>query len=538
MRARDAVLAVTRGSMRGIVRLTFLALCLAGCATEFDSSDEAIGSSANLTFTPVGRFDHGSFGETAAEVAAYHADSRRLLVVNGELEAIDVLDLSDPTAPVLGGRVDISPYGGAVTSVAIHAGLAAAAVPAAVKTDPGSVVFFDVESLEVRAVVEVGAVPDMVTYSPDGAYAIVANEGEPNDDYTVDPEGSVTVIRMRWGGPDEVRTARFTAFDAAPPNGVRLKAGVRASVDLEPEYVTVSDSSRTAYVTLQENNAMAVIDLRTATVMRLLPLGAQDHSMEGRGLDPSNRDSAIQIASWPVRGLYMPDAIDAFSIWDRTYLAMANEGDGREWGDYVDEARISSLALDQTAFPDAAAIQAPAALGRLNVLTTEGDEDGDGDYDALYSLGARSFSIRDTSGRIVWDSADELEQLVASLHPANFNANDDENGLDGRSDDRGPEPEAIAVARLWGRHFAFVGLERISAIAVYDVERPWSPRFVEYVSTRDFGVEPGEETDAGDLAPEGIVVVSRDDSPTGRPLLIATYETSGTTRIFEISCGE
>jgi hypothetical protein len=275
-----------------------------------------------------------------------------------------------------------------------------------------------------------------------------------------------------------------------------------------------------AYVTLQEANSLAVVDLSVPLVTNILPLGTKDHSAAGNGLDPSDRDGpAIRIGAWPVRGMFMPDAIASFAVGGVTYLVTANEGDARS-----EPARVSSVVLDPTAFPNAAFLRQNANLGRLNISTIDGDTDGDGDFDVLYAYGARSFTIWDDMGNMVFDSGDQLEQITAALIPNLFNANDGlASAFDTRSDDKGPEPEAVTVGEVDGKPYLFVGLERSGGgVLVYDLSNPAAPVFVQYV-----------RSDA-DVAPEGLVFVPAADSPTGLPLLLVSNEVSATVAIYEI----
>jgi hypothetical protein len=473
----------------------------------------------------------------AAEIVAYDAQSKRLFIVNAPQASVDVVDITDPAQPSVVSTLDMTPYGAVANSVAVHEGLIAIAVEAAVNTDPGKVVFFD-RTLEFVAEFTVGALPDMVTFTPNGRYVVAANEGEPSADYSVDPEGSVSIIDLTRGvAKATVATADFKAF--TPENldpAVRI-FGPNATVaqDLEPEYITISGDSKTAWVSLQENNAFAVVDLRKAKVTKILPLGSKDYSAPGNGLDASDRDGVINIQPWPVRGLFLPDAIAAYRVGGRHFIISANEGDSREYSTFVEEVRIgsSSVVLDPTVFPNAADLKTAAQLGRLKITTTQGDRDGDGDYDELYSFGTRSFSIWTTDGRLVWDSGDAIEQITAEAHPGFFNASNSNNTFDDRSDDKGPEPEAVAVGRAFGRQYAFIGLERIGGLMVYDVSRPKAPTFVQYINNRDFTKTVGT-VESGDQGPEGLLFIEEKQSPNGKPLLVVANEVSGSTTIYQI----
>ena len=893
-----------------------------------------------ITIRPLGTYSTGQLDAAAAEIVAYHAGTQRAYVVNGGDKTIDILDVSDPTAPALRSQVDMTPFGDAATSVAVFGDLLAVAVPAAEKTDPGAVLFLDPEG-GVLAQVPVGALPDMLTFTPDGRYVVVANEGEPNDDYTIDPEGTVSIIDVSGGvaalSEANVRTAAFVAFNDAELDPQIRIYGPNATVaqDLEPEYVAIAPDSTTAFVTLQENNALAVVDLVNAEVTALLPLGfkhfaapvatletveiadrpllgvtaagqeillggfsglfyegmdesgrhifvthtdrgpnpepqdvdgdgvnerpfalpdfqpvivrlaldpaagnvaileqigltradgapltglpnlageaglayadeepvdlqgnpleldplgadlegivrAEDgtywlvdeyrpaiyhfgadgvlvaryvpagsnneetgvavgeealpaiyaqrranrgfeavalrdgilyafiqspldnpdsgkdssskaatlvrilafdtataqtvgeyfYRLDGNGvdkigdavttpdgallvlerddatgaaaqkrvyrididaatnflgydlplgvewqgdaglaalditpaaktlvvdlgaigydevdkpeglalidattlavindndfgvggafdpatrlieenphptpvvlgivrlaangLDASDEDGGANIANWPVQSMYMPDAIAAYTVADELYLVTANEGDARDYDGYSEEARLGDLVLDAAVFPNAAELQREENLGRLRVSTASTDTNGDGLVDRIAAFGGRSFSIWDAAGNLVFDSGDAVERITAGLLPDAFNSSGENDSFDSRSDDKGPEPEALALGEIDGRTYAFVGLERIGGVMVWDITDPRAPVFVQYANNRDFTVATEE---AGDLAPEGIVFVPAADSSTGAPLLLVANEFSGTTTVWEV----
>lgn len=500
----------------------------------------------SLTLSVIGQHQTGVFDDGAAEIVAHDPRTQRIFSINASAASIDVLDINDPANPLLIGTIDATELGAGANSVAVHKGLVAVAIEAEDKQAPGLVAFYDAIDLGLINSIPVGALPDMVTFTPNGRYLLVANEGEPNDDYTVDPEGSVSIIDLRHGVLHaEARTADFHEYDeqadALRARGVRLFGpGASVSQDLEPEYIAVSDNSRFAWVSLQEANALALIDIRRARVIDIQPLGTKDHSLAHNALDASNKDDAINISAWPVNGMYMPDAIASYRFRGRTYIVTANEGDSRDYDGYSEEARVKDLALDPVAFPDAALLQESDQLGRLLVTTAQGDSDGDGDFDRLYSFGARSFSIRDAYGRLVFDSGDAIERLIAGELPEHFNSNNDDNdSFDSRSDDKGPEPEGVTLGRIAGHTYAFIGLERVGGILVYDVTNPYQPFYADYLNYRDFTV-PAELDDggsnplAGDLGPEGLSFIPAHESPSGYPLLVVGNEVSGTTTLYQI----
>jgi hypothetical protein len=501
----------------------------------------------NISLEHLSSIGTGSIGSVGAEIVAYDRSTRRAFAINSTDNTLAVLDLSDPSAPVLQETVSLAAYGAGLNSVAVHDGLVAAAVEAKPKTDPGRVVFIDAATLGVVGNVVVGALPDMLTFDGDGQRVLVANEGEPVDYLpgSVNPEGTVSIIDLAQGvGSASVRTIDFRAYsrEALNAQGIRVFGpGTTAAQDLEPEYITVQ--GRTAWVTLQEANAIAVIDVPTATVQQILPLGLKDHHLDKNAFDPSDRDgpnntAAIRIAPWPVFGMYQPDAIASYRVGNQRFLVTANEGDSRSGTDFPgfnEEVTVGdpTFVLDPVAFPDAATLKTNAALARLTVTNASGDLDGDGDFDQIQVFGARSFSIWSVDGQQVWDSGDQFERYFAN--PANgytalFNASHDDNRPDRRSDNKGPEPEGLAIGRVGGRQYAFVGLERMGGVVAYDISEPQAPRFAAYANTRNL-------TDLsqlrGDRGAEGVTFVAEEDSPNGRPLVLVGNEVSRTVSIFQ-----
>ncbi|MGD8176848.1 choice-of-anchor I family protein [Marinimicrobium sp. ARAG 43.8] len=592
-----------------------------------DTDDDQVVTPSGLTLKLMGRHATGQFDESAAEVTAFHAGTQRAFVVNALAGAVDVLDMSDPAAPEKIDTIDATGIeeNSVVNSVAVHGDLIAVAVEAPVKTDNGYVAIHRADTLERISFVEVGALPDMVTFTPDGQYILTANEGEPSDDYSVDPEGSISIVGISDLDDIQVRTADFHAFNDRKEqllaDGVRI-FGPNASVaqDLEPEYIAVSADSQLAFVSLQENNALARVDIESATVTDILPLGYKQHWGDddffgaGRGLDVSDEDGEINISNeWAgLYGMYHPDAIAAYDVGGQTYIVTANEGDARAWGEdnqaywdgdtaqgFVEEIRVKHL-VHSSGFERRVGDDMPAhlaamakgallnpetfaycgatagdpgdcredeMLGRLNVTWTKGyrqDDEGNpvmfteagvedpaGDwlmYDNLYSFGARSFSIFNAEGERVWDSGDRFEQFLASdscmagsertIPCADYfnSGHDEEQAFDSRSDAKGPEPEGVTLGQIGEKVFAFVNLERMGGIMVYDITDPTDARFVDYYNSRDNWEDNPEDNlkAAGDLGPEASTFIAAEDSPTGEPLLIVGNEVSGTTSAYRI----
>lgn len=493
----------------------------------------------------LGNYQSGFYGRGAAEIVVYNVAHQRLFYVNSNDVTVDALDIRNPANPTLDFSIDVTPYGSGANSVAVYDSVVAVAVEANPKQNPGQIVFFNTEGNFLRAVT-VGALPDMVTFTPDGKYILVANEGEPNDDYSVDPEGSISIIDISGGiSTATAVNADFNAFDAQKASltaaGVRIFGpGATVSQDLEPEYIAINESSSTAWVTLQENNALAKVDIASATITDVLPLGFKDHSLPRNSFDASNRDDGINIRTWPVLGMYQPDAIASYTVEENTYLVTANEGDARSYTGFNEVERVGDLNLDPVAFPPSKMYQEDENLGRLNSTATLGDVDGDGDLDKLYAYGARSFSIWDGDGNLVYDSGNEMELLTSQVYPTGFNSNDDENNsFDNRSDDKGPEPEGVVIGSFNDRIYAFIGLERIGGIMVYDITDPANACFITYVNNRNFSIAFDDPTSVelaqvGDLAPEGLAFIDAADSPNGHPLLVVANEVSGSISIYQL----
>lgn len=641
---------------------------------------------------------------TYGEISAFDDVNSRIYSTNSGANGVSVFSFNDGMIDSI-GFISLSAYGVAPTSVAAHNGILAVAVPNATKTDNGYVVFFDKDYTKLKEVT-VGALPDMLTFTPDGTKVIVANEGEPSDDYQIDPEGSVAIIDISSGVssatvsiagfagvtiPKDVRIfgrakgsatelffseyaegssnnkyieiyngtdndidlsnyafpnvsndpttageyefwntfpasavakagktyviahpsadaailakadytftylsngddgfalvkggtwndadndnnidagemTGFTVIDwigdwqADPGSGWDVAGTTNATAnhtlvrkgnatgntswsdaagttaensewivkdnedwtnlgehelvvystpeqDLEPEYVAVSSDSKTAYVACQENNAIAVVDLTTNSVTKLIALGFKDYSLAKNAIDPTDKDDSIGNYQTfdHLYGMYMPDAIALATINGTDYIVTANEGDSRDYDGFSEEVRVEDLNLDPTAFPNASSIQDRSALGRLKTTTTMGDTDGDGDYDEIYSYGARSFSIWDTDGNLVFDSENEFSRMLVANAPGNY--------PDGRDDDKGSEPESVTIGHIDGKTFAFIGLERAAGVMVYDITTPSAAKFVQYYNKNE-----------NDLSPEGLLFIDGSKTTSGTPFIISTNE--------------
>ncbi|MFT7879443.1 MAG: choice-of-anchor I family protein [Sulfurimonas sp.] len=512
--------------------------------TKLPTEDHPI-KSFNATLVKLGAFETALEG--GSEIVAYDAGSKRMFTTNGEKNAIDIIDIYTLSSPLKVSSIDLSPYGTGVNSVAVKNGVVAAAVEngddiVGKKQLKGSIEIFNVDGVHQKSVT-VGYLPDMVTFNEDGSRIVVANEGEPNGTYEVDPVGSVGVITLPDYTYADINFSGVVLSDASDGTAVRLgdTPSNDQAKDIEPEYIAVNGSY--AYVTLQENNALAKINLNDNSIEFVKSFGAKSWEADSGNRIDIEEEGEIKMKSYAgLFGLYQPDSIAAYEINGTSYLVTANEGDGREylyavdaedeaacdnqggdWDDgeclmesHVDEKKIKKLDLDPLI------ADAYTDENDLKVMTDLGDTDHDGDYDKLYSYGARSFSIWDTNGDIVFDSGDTISKTVALYQLGLFNQ--DEGEMDGRSGNKGAEPEALTVGTINGRSYAFVGLERQNAIMVFDITVPTEAAFVDYVITED----------EGDISAEGMKFIPASESPNGKNLLLVSYEVSGSTVVYEV----
>lgn len=506
-----------------------------------------------LNVTHTGRYTSGAdFDKGGTEIVKYNPTNGEAYSVNGDKEALDIIDVAHPSVD---GTINLKKRiylqdndieAGDVTSVAVHPGgdYFVVSAPAVDKTQPGTVAFYDKDGKYLNHMT-VGSLPDMVTFSKDGKYLLVANEGEPNDDYTVNPEGSVSVIDVTSGpshlSAQDIRTASFTkehqmGLRALGPNAED------AYLNIEPEYIAVDNQSKYAYVTLQEVSAIAKIDIANASIVDVKALPYKDHSLVQNSMDTSDKDGKSELRRVPVLGLLQPDGIETYEYNGETYLVIANEGDSQDYKGYSEETRVKKIKDDiqldatyyqgytQEALDDMVknGLFNDDQLGRLKVTTDQPFKNEHGTYHALVSYGGRSFSIlRGSDLEMIYDSGNDIEQRILELLPERFNADyQDYNDIevDGRSDDKGPEVENVVVGQVGSHSYAFVGLERVGGIMIYDITNPYEPYFVKYLY----------DPDNKDISPEGITFESAEESPNGKSLLIASFEVSGTTSTWEL----
>lgn len=526
-----------------------------------------------IELEPIGRYgqtDPGVFDASAAEIPTYDPVSQRVFVTNSATSSIDVLDLADPTSPNLLFSIALADEEiSGPTSLVFTNGVLAVSLAANPKTDNGYVAFFDADGNTLAPHLEVGALPDAITASPDGSLLVTSNEGEPNDANTIDPEGSISIIDLSSGvASASAQTLDFQAFNAVQNEleevGIRIFGKVftetgdldedgepvfstsptTVAQDLEPEYATISPDGTTAFVTLQENNAIAVVDLNSATISGIFALGTKDHFITGNGLDPSDKDDKIaKIRKHKVQGMFQPDAIASYQVDGITYLVTANEGDSRDYDNFSEEIRADELPDEGFTFAGGKGlIKNVKKLGRLKTTISPPapaivgtDKDGNKILEKVVTYGTRSFSIWSSNGDLVYDSGSEFETITAGLQYEGFNASNDEPDPDKRSDDKGPEPEGVIVAEFNGTPHAFITLERIGGIMVYNVEDPSNAQFETYLNTRLPADNENNSSIADDLGPESLFFIDPSESPNGEALLVVTNEVSGSTLIFQVN---
>ncbi|MDN3406847.1 choice-of-anchor I family protein [Pseudoalteromonas sp. APC 3218] len=589
---------------KSIIALSLLSL-LTGCSLDGDdgqngaqgvqgtagnNSENGTNANSGLNINLIGRAVlNAQSPEGAAEIVAYQASKKWIYAINssGDEAVVNIIpaDTFDTAALVKDneGIVTATNLASAITlslnentpgdanSIAIDANnqLLAVAMAATNVGEAGQIAFYNIggDTPVFIKNVTVGALPDMVTFSHDGAKVVVANEGEPNGDYSIDPEGTISIIDINNGTiADTALSINFQAYNNkqaeleaqglvfANSTGRTINGNLintTVAMDLEPEYVSISKDNKYAYVSIQENNALAIINLEDNS-LELKGLGFKDWS--NLQFDASDKDGGVNFKSYPgLYGMYQPDTIASFSWKGANFIVSANEGDAREYffdasdeADciaqggldydakdgclaYIDESRAEDLALaanfDYLNNDD-------NDIGRLKVTTVKGDKNNDGQYESLYAYGARSFTIWDSNGLVVFDSGDQIARVTASVHGNAFNNNEDENKGDTRSDDKGAEPEALTLGEVGDRLFAFVGLERMGTIMVFDITNPYDVKFQDYFYNR--GLEPSADI-SGDLAPEGMTFVPAAQSATNEALLIIGNEISGSIAVWEIT---
>ncbi len=491
----------------------------------------------SLKLTLAGRYDSQAMNADGGslEIVQYNAENGFAYAVSGLKGKLIAADLNgkldgDKVVTLTGTEYDVksmvSSYGD-MTSVAISPDgtRLAVAIQSANYDDEGSVALFACQadgSLKPLSTVKVGVQPDMLTFA-DNSTILTADEGEPRQGVNgTDPKGSVTIVTI---DPDTAKmTANSVYFDdfdaqrdALTAAGVLIQKDTQPSTDFEPEYIAVN--GRTAYVALQEANAIAVLDIDKAQFTGVYPLGLQDYSAVKADLEKNDK---IELKNYEnVYGIKMPDGIAVTTIGGKTYLLTANEGDSRaDWAGMDNETESKTSPTGN--------VKLDSKVVWFNAAMWDGL-----DQSKAYVFGGRSFSIyevTDTGLKQVYDSGSGIETVTAEKLADHFNCSNDKTGMDNRSGKKGPEPESVVTGTVNGKTYAFIGLERIGGVMVYDISDPANAKFVNYINSRDFS-----DKIVNDVSPEGLCFVSAADSKTGSPLLLAACEVSGTLAAYELT---
>ncbi|WP_426474858.1 choice-of-anchor I family protein [Chryseobacterium balustinum] len=504
-----------------------------------DNDKAAPVPSNQISLNYIGSFDPSGNNNSSTEIVVHDPATQKLFTISSLTDVFDIINFSNPLAPSVINTVNMAPYGG-ITSIAVKNGLVAVASPNGTNAQQnGSVVFFDINGNFLKQVT-VGVLPDMITFTPDGTKVMTANEGEPNDAYTVDPEGSISIIDISGGinnlSQSNVTTLGFTGYNSQEAafissGGRKVKSTSTLAQDLEPEYISISADSQKAWVSCQENNGIIEVNLSNNTLGNIWGLGKKDMSFPGNGFDASDNNGEILIANWPVKTYYNPDAMASFKVGNTNYLVTANEGDEKDLGGFSERTTVGAngYTLDSTIFPNASVLKASHNLGRFRVTNVNGNTDGYADFEEINALGARSFSIFNADTKqIVYDSGDKFERYIAANHPLIFNADNEANGAKSRSRAKGPEPEGVTLGTLNGQTFAFITLERTGGVMVYNITDPNNVTFTDYKhsrSTSAFG---------GDNGPEGITYIPPANMNNGKGYVIVANEISGTLSMYEV----
>lgn len=348
--------------------------------------------------------------ETSAEIVDVTRDGRTLIYTDSPTGRIGFIDASNPRSPQPKGALDLA---GEPTSVATAGWWTLVAVNTSTSfTSPsGELLVINPYTRQIVKRLPLAGQPDSVAVSPDGRYAAIVIENERDEDLNDGllpqlPAGSLQVLDLKgppwkWNG---LRTVDLTGLAATGPT------------DPEPEFVDIN-SRNEAVVSLQENNHLAIVDLRRARVTKHFSAGATDVTdvdATEEDLGPQGNGLIELTEDLPGRRRE-PDAIH----WiDDDTFATANEGD------YEDENGVEG--------------------------------------------GSRGFTLFNKRGYVEYESGSSFEHEV--VRAGHF--------PEGRAANKGVEPEGLEVAKIKGRTYLFVGAERANVVGVYDVTRG-TPKFLQ-----------------------------------------------------------
>ena len=479
-----------------------IALCL--CAPPHAAGAEAFEVRLEL----IGTYSSEAVDKAAANDVAYSAKTKSLYVANAHLDSIDIVSIFNPAAPRLVRHVAVANWGPRLNALAVHGDTIAAAIAAARADERGVIALFDLDGKFVRSF-PAGYSPGSVAFSPDGAYVVSADEGVPLETYSADPPGSLTLAAA------DGSSVQTIGFDAAPTEHLHFGAPPDTSrfADLEPEQVAFSPDGKQIFVTLQENNGIAIADVATASLTSVFGLGVKDWSGASPGAPVA-----------PVFGLFQPSGLAAIKLGSSTYLITANEGMARRTKAYADGVRLSEATLDPTQFDGKAREALLARQGDMPVSIAAGDTDGDGDLDKLVAFGGRSVSIWSPDGALVGDTGDAISNTLSTPQEA----------TEAPKNNIAPAPRALAAAKVKGRTVAFVGLRNRQDLLAFDVSDPSLPRLV-----GQSGLQGATADGTGDKpvssGPSSLIYIRGADSPTGRPLLAAAFPEAGSVALYKVA---
>mmetsp|Transcript_39744 Transcript_39744/g.65073 ORF Transcript_39744/g.65073 Transcript_39744/m.65073 type:complete len:604 (-) Transcript_39744:133-1944(-) len=547
----------------------------------------AVALGEQTILTQVARISIPNSGLAGAENIAMATELNRMFTADGAKLGVNVLsfNVDDDDDVTLAFETEIFFTGDVfidllnenitivdVTSVAYspYGYIFACIVPLDYAQFPGYLAVIDAAELDVLDILLLDGcfLPDNVQVASEGDLVIVSCEGEPGDNTAANPlynpAGSVMVIEATPDGDISswsITNVGFTAFDAGGakhgelPTDIYLPhADATVSQNVEPEYAACDTAGAYCYVALQENNAIAVLDVASKELLSILSMGVIDFSESG--LDASDRDGMINIQTYSnLYGLRAPDAVAYFSLDGVEYIVTANEGDSKDF----DESRVKDLVLDEDAFHmcNITELQQDEMLGRLKVINQLGIKNESAQvpvYEELYALSSRDFTVFSVfkSGGIpqeislVYSSLDEFEQNTAAiLGEPGFNSNEYPNpSFDARSDDKGPEPECVTVGKCAnGRVYVFIGLERVGGVMVYEATNIGDDlvEYKQYINSKNFSYVLEDDplfipSEAGDVSPEHMQFV--DESVYGVPLLVVAYSESASVAVYRVDCEE
>ncbi|MEK3883135.1 choice-of-anchor I family protein [Paenibacillus sp. PL2-23] len=529
-----------------------LGTLLGGSAVMAEETASTEQMQATYVLNKIGSYEVGTHSEDGgvAEIVKYNKDNGKFYLVNGSSNppSLDIVSLGNGEGELKKEKTvlvkELAETNGFVfgdlTSVAISIGtdLVYVSVQEADAAKPGKILALSYDGKLVKEYAA-GIQPDMIAVTADGRYVLTADEAEHRTGVPgADPKGSVTIVdtmsgksKQAYFDKPEVIADDVHIRGAVDADGMIAGPGTKgdALYDLEPEYITIAEDGKLAYVTLQENNAIATVDIAKGEVLSVDGLGLKDYNDPANELDV-RKDGKIMFENVPFYGVYMPDGITSYTVGGKTYLVTANEGDATEWPNRVNGSNVEDMKgkLD-SASAAYKFLQDKTDYDGVEVMTDRGN-------DGLYMYGGRSFSIYEADTmKQVYDSGSDFERITAVSVPEYFNTSNTKAKLDDRSEKKGPEPEDVKLGVIGDRTYAFIGLERIGGIMMYDVTNPMEPAFVSYVNTREFVDAEGEVNLDTDTGPEGLEFISAEDSPTGNPLLLVAFEVGGKVGVFEVA---